>query len=94
LRLRLHHAVSFLLPRANTSNTLSRCHPRTWCRGCAGLRCRTFGLNRMARSVAQVFLSYAHLDNTKPQGYEMGWVDRLYNALDVELPTHGVGVRW
>ena len=24
----------------------------------------------------------------------MGWVDRLYNALDVELPTHGVGVRW
>jgi hypothetical protein len=48
----------------------------------------------MANPVAQIFISYAHLDNTKPQGYEMGWVDRLYNALEIELPTHGVEVHW
>jgi hypothetical protein len=48
----------------------------------------------MAKPVAQVFLSYAHLDNNRPHGFEMGWVDRLYDALDVELPTHGLAVRW
>ena len=48
----------------------------------------------MAKPVAQIFISYAHLDNTKPQGYEMGWVDRLYDALAIELPTHGVEVHW
>jgi hypothetical protein len=48
----------------------------------------------MAKPVAQVFISYAHLDNPKPQGYEMGWVDRLYNALEIEVPTHGVEVNW
>jgi hypothetical protein len=48
----------------------------------------------MVKPVAQVFLSYAHLDNAKPHGFDIGWVDRLFDALDVELPTHGVEVRW
>jgi len=48
----------------------------------------------MAKPVAQIFISYAHLDNVRPQGYEMGWVDRLYNALEIELPTHGIEVHW
>ena len=48
----------------------------------------------MADRVAQIFISYTHLDNSRPEGYEMGWVDRLFNALVIELPTHGVEVRW
>jgi hypothetical protein len=48
----------------------------------------------MAGRVTQIFISYAHLDNSKPEGYEMGWVDRLFNALEIELPTHGVEVNW
>ena len=48
----------------------------------------------MVKPVAQIFISYAHLDNIKPQGYEMGWVHCLYNALEIELPTHGVEVHW
>ena len=48
----------------------------------------------MGKPVAQIFISYAHLDNARLQGFEMGWVDRLYNALEIELPTHGIEVRW
>jgi hypothetical protein len=48
----------------------------------------------MGKPIAQIFLSYAHLDNAKLHGFEMGWVDRFYNALEHELPTHGVEVRW
>jgi hypothetical protein len=32
----------------------------------------------MKKPIAQIFLSYAHLDNAKPLGFQIGWVDRLY----------------
>jgi hypothetical protein len=47
----------------------------------------------MMKPVAQIFVSYAHLDNARPQGFQMGWVDRLYDALSIEVPTHGVTVQ-
>ena len=46
----------------------------------------------MDKKVAQIFLSYAHLDNIRPQGFQMGWVDRIFDALNVEVPTHGIDV--
>ncbi len=46
----------------------------------------------MKKPIAQIFLSYAHLDNAKPLGFQIGWVDRLYDALRIEVPTHGVDV--
>jgi hypothetical protein len=47
----------------------------------------------MEKPLAQIFVSYAHLDNMKPQGFEIGWVDRLYDALNIEVPMHGVEVK-
>ena len=43
----------------------------------------------MQEPIAQVFVSYAQLDNAKYLGCPVGWVDRLYDALNIDLPTRG-----
>src|SRR5215472_15483470 len=44
----------------------------------------------MSTSQPQIFISYAQIDNQKIDGARIGWVDRLFETLDLELRQLGV----
>jgi TIR domain len=44
----------------------------------------------MSASQPQIFISYAQIDNQKIDGARIGWVDRLFETLDLELRQLGV----
>jgi len=48
----------------------------------------------MNQPVAQVFISYAHTDNEKPQDVRQGWVDRFYETLSIELRQLGLDINF
>jgi hypothetical protein len=44
----------------------------------------------MVQSIPQLFISYAHTDNQKIEGALLGWVDRFYEGLEMELKELGL----
>jgi hypothetical protein len=44
----------------------------------------------MGADKPQIFMSYAQIDNQKIDGARIGWVDRLFETLDLELQQLGV----
>ncbi len=44
----------------------------------------------MPASAPQVFMSYAHTDNQKIEGANLGWIDRFHEGLEMELNELGL----